>query len=157
MALGCQHVCATHQLEYHLNQGPWYYSKPSKGKIPSPSSPDWYRCEGGCHSFSTWSGVLGEILFPAYKWWVAWQWKTDRDELSHSAAIGFEDGKPRLVFDILWRPEPSLSGLERTYWNNKLAEYVLDFLGGPENELKCASVSDAIDILQEDIKRKLAA
>ncbi len=93
------------------------YNELCADHYPQPDSPDWYRCYGAEHFLGAFNCALGMRVAPHLTWKVV-------SGRKHTTAIGYDEGKSLLCFDLLWHKTAAelLKELRPILWRNTLGE-----------------------------------
>ncbi len=99
------------------------YDKLVSTFYPQPNTPDWYRCYGANHFLAAFNCALGMRIAPHLDWKVV-------SGLEHTTAMGYEDRKSILCFDILLGHEHTageiLKAVRPIMWRIPLGEEMMN-------------------------------
>ena len=79
--------------QWQSGDPPWLLGRPDHSRV-IPGKLSWYQPWGCCHYIAFFSMAIGVLNYPAL------DWRFISGEL-HTVPVGFEDGEPRVVMDIL--------------------------------------------------------
>jgi hypothetical protein len=77
---------------------------------PQHGTYHWYQAFGLCHWMANWGAALGTLVYPQLEW-------CKYSGQKHSTAIGLDNGRLAMIFDILWFEDSGwrkiIDGVER--------------------------------------------